>query len=311
LDTIKWLTRRPPILYASIVSPPAGVKFTPLISPSTVIYSAKYPLYSKSEIEEWLTMQKSQIYYHRAHRKISFSWKTLFVEFFLFIPFCWLLILYAYPSITRLTSQFLIKWNAHSHPASTSSFTENAFVFGNITTPQMPGRYPTPLLTFTVFLLSVLLIMIITRTRIPKPIAIWVYFVCLVNLVSVLFFTFFPAYFPYTIQHFSELFIRTEISIWLFVPVILEASLLPLPSSKMTKFMAILFAVLYAVAFGVVRYVLFVQILVKFSYIFMAALFFCFGPFIDFIVVVGVYSFYVSLISKRINKDLRVWNWSY
>lgn len=150
-----------------------------------------------------------------------------------------------------------------------------------------------------------------TKIRIPKPLAIWVIFVCLVNLVSVLFFTFLPAFFPYTIQHFSELFMKTEITIWLFVPVIMEASLLPLPSSKISKFMAILFSLLYAVAFGVVRYVLFVQILVKFSYIFIVVLFFCFGPFIDFIVVVGVYSFYVSLISKKINQDLRVWNWSY
>jgi hypothetical protein len=104
---------------------------------------------------------------------------------------------------------------------------------------------------------------------------------------------------------------RTEISIWLFIPVIMGASLLPLPSSKISKFMAILFSLLYGVIFGVVRYVLFVEILARFSYIFMAVLFFCFGPFIDFIVVVGVYAFYVSLISKKINQDLKVWNWSY
>ena len=256
-------------------------------------------------------MQKSQIYYHRAHRRISFSWKTLFVEFFLFIPFCWFLILYTYPSILRLASRFLIEWSAPLHPASTSFLTEKAFVLGRITTPQIPGRYPTPQLTFAVFILSVLVIFIATRIRVPKPVAIWVIFVCLVNLVSALFFTLFPAYFPYTIHHFSELFVKTEISIWLFVPVIMEASLLPLPSSKIAKFTAILFSLLYAVTFGVVRFVLFVVILVRFSYIFMAVLFFCFGPFIDFIVVVGVYSFYVSLISKKINQDLRVWNWSY
>jgi hypothetical protein len=185
------------------------------------------------------------------------------------------------------------------------------FIAGTITTPQIPGRYPAPQFTFAVLILSVLVILIATRVPIPKPVAIWIIFVCLANLISAFFFTFFPAYFPYTIQQFSELFIKTEISIWLFVPVIMVASLLPLPSSKITKFMAILSAVLYAVIFGVVRYVLFVQILVKFSYIFMAVLFFCFGPFIDFIVVVGIYSFFVSLISRKINQDLRVWNWSY
>jgi hypothetical protein len=256
-------------------------------------------------------MRKSQIYYHRAHRKISFSWTTLFIEFFLFIPVCWLLIITVYPSLTRLASQFLLEWGAPLHPVSTSSLTEKAFMFGNVATPDIPGRYPTPQLTYAVFILSVLVIFLVTKIRIPKPVAIWVIFVCLVNLVSALFFTFFPAYFPYTVQQFSELFIKTEITIWLFVPVVMEASLLPLPSSKITKFLAVLFSLLYAMAFGVVRYVLFVQILVKFSYIFMTVLFFCFGPFIDFIVVVGVYSFYVSLISKKINQDLRVWNWSY
>lgn len=290
---------------------PWGVKFTPPISPSLVIYSVKLPLYPNSESEEWSTMQKSQIHYHRAHRKISFSWRTLLFEFFLFIPICWVFILYIYSSITRIASQFLINWNNSLNQASNSFLTEKAFIFGSIATPQIPGRYPTPQLTFAVLIMSVLLIFLATRIRIPKPIAIWMIFVCLVNLVSALFFTFFTAYFPYTIQHFSELFIKTEITIWLFVPVIMEASLLPLPSSKITKFMAILFSLLYSVAFSVVRYVLFVLILVRFSYIFMAVLFFCFGPFIDFIVVVGVYSFYVSLISKKINQDLRVWNWSH
>ena len=221
-------------------------------------------------------MQKSQIYFHRAHRKISFSWKTLFVEFFLFIPFCWMLVLIAYPSITRLASQFLIDRSIRPHTASTPVLTERAFVLGSITTPQIPGRYPTPQLTFAVFIVSLLLILVATRIRIPRPLATWIVFVCLVNITSVMFFTFFPAYFPYTIHHFSELFMRTEISIWLFIPVIMGASLLPLPSSKTSKFMAILFSLLYAVIFGVVRYVLFVEILTRFSYIFMAVLFFCF-----------------------------------
>lgn len=256
-------------------------------------------------------MQKSQIYFHRAHRKISFSWKTLFVEFLLFIPFCWLLIIIVYPLITRMASQFLIDRNISLHPASTLALTEKAFVLGSITVPQIPGRYPTPQLTFAVFIVSLFLILVAPRIRIPKPVAIWVIFVSLVNLTSVMFFTFLPAYFPYTIHQFSELFIKTEISIWLFIPVIMEASLLPLPSSKTTKFMAILFSLFYAITFGMVRYVLFVEILTRFSYIFTAVLFFCFGPFIDFIIVVGVYSFYVSLISDKINQDLGVWNWSY
>ena len=95
-------------------------------------------------------------------------------EFFLFIPICWLFILYIYPSITRIASQFLIDWNTSLHLASNSFLTENAFIFGSIITPQMPGRYPTPQLTYAVLILSVLLIFLATRIRIPKPIAIYI-----------------------------------------------------------------------------------------------------------------------------------------
>jgi hypothetical protein len=255
-------------------------------------------------------MQKSQIYYHRSHRKISCSWEKFISDFLLFIPPCWFLILFFYPLITRLTSQYLIDRYASLYPASTPILVKKAFMLGSIITPEIPGRYPSPQFTFVVFLFTLLFLFIAAKIPVPKPVAYWMIFVCLVNLVSVLFFTFFAPVFPYTIRHFSELFIKTEISIWLFVPVIMVASLSALPSSKRSKFVAILSTLIYAVAFGTVRYVLFVSILVRFSYIFMAVLFFCFGPFIDFITVVGTYSFYVSCVSRKINQDMRVWNWS-
>jgi len=227
------------------------------------------------------------------------------------VPACWILILISFPFLSRSASQYLLRLNPPLDLNSLPSLVESPFLFGNIYTPELLGRYPTPLLSYAMFIFSLLTIVIIHKTRVPKPISVWISFVCLVNIVSALFFIFLPDLFPYTIQTFGEIFIKTEVAIWVFIPVIMSFSLLPLPSSVISKFFTVVFTLLYATVFGLVRYVLFVSVLAQFSYIFMAVLFFCFGPFIDFIPVVGVYSLYVSFVSRRINRDLRVWNWSY
>ncbi len=266
--------------------------------------------YRPSWAVEWEAMKKSQIHLHRSHRKISFSWAKVLYECLLSVPACWILILISFPFLSRVASQYLLRLNVPLDSNSLSNLIESPFLFGHIHTPELLGRYPVPLLSYTLFIISVLTIVITHKTRIPKPISVWISFVCLVNIVSALFFIFLPDLFPYSVQAFCEIFIKTEVAIWIFIPLIMSFSLLPLPSSAISKFITVVFTLLYATAFGLVRYILFVSILAHWSYLFMAVLFFCFGPFIDFISVVGVYSFYVSLISRKINRDLRVWNWS-
>lgn len=228
-----------------------------------------------------------------------------------FVPQCWVFILFCYPFVTQIAAQYLIRWNPPLNPGTASIFKETTFLFGRIFTPELAGKYPTPQFSYAVFVAALGGILLTLKIRIPKPVAVWVCFVSLIGMASSLFFIFLPSLFPYTIQQFAEIFVKTEIAVWLCIPIIMSFSLLPIPSTMLSKFAAIIFTLFYAMAFGLVRYVLFVTILVRFSYIFMAVLFFCFGPFIDFISVVGVYSFYVSTVSKKINQDLRVWNWSY
>jgi len=256
-------------------------------------------------------MKKSQIYLHRSHRKLSFSWRKLLYESMISVPVCWILTLLSLHHLTRAASHYLLRLNMPLDINSQFHLVETPLLFGHIHTPELLGKYPTPLLTYAVFVFSILTIAVIPKTGIPKPISIWLSFVCLVNMASALFSIFLPDLFPYTIQAFCEIFLKTEAAIWLFIPVIMSFSFLPLPSSLVSKFLTILFTLIYAITFGLVRYILFVLVLTNFSYLFMAVLFFCFGPFIDFIPIVGVYSVYVSYVSGKINRDLRVWNWSY
>jgi len=256
-------------------------------------------------------MKKNQIYYHRSHRKLTFFWKRFTVEFLLLVPPSCLFVFFLFPVLTYKATSFIIRFIPPENAVSTLGITAKPFLFSEVYGPDLIGKYPSPLFSLFVFLAAILIVFIVSKMKIPKPIAMWVYFICLVHLVSSLFFIFLPSRFPYNLQQFSELFIKTEIIIWIFIPVVLGVSLLPLPSSIISKFIAVILALIYAIVFGLVRYVLFVYILLKFSYIFTAPLFFCFGPFIDFISIVGVYAFYLSLISRKINQDLRIWSWSY
>jgi hypothetical protein len=96
---------------------------------------------------------------------------------------------------------------------------------------------------------------------------------------------------------------------WFFVPVIMELAILPIPSSIFSKGIIIFLTVLYSILFGIVRYIVFLFVIAKFSYIFMPVLYFSFGPLVDFVYIVGIYSLYVSKVAERITKDFRIWKW--
>jgi hypothetical protein len=98
---------------------------------------------------------------------------------------------------------------------------------------------------------------------------------------------------------------------WLFIPLILGMAFLPLPASIFPKLLLIAFALIYSVIFGTLRYIIFLFIISKFSVIYMALLFFAFGPLIDFVYIVGIYCFYTSKLAKNLKGSETVWKWLY
>ena len=158
-------------------------------------------------------------------------------------------------------------------------------------------------------LLTIFLVPLIKK--IPKPIGFWIIFISLINLISSLFFLFFADKFPYSLTIFSELYIKTEIAMWLLIPALLTLALVPLPSNILAKFTVITITLAYSIIFGCVRYTVFLYVLRQFSYLFMAMLFFIFGPLMDSIYIVAIYSFYVSILAKKIKGDVKVWKWLY
>jgi hypothetical protein len=146
---------------------------------------------------------------------------------------------------------------------------------------------------------------------VPKSFGIWISFVCLINLASCLFFLFFPNRFPYDIRIFSELYMETQVIIWFLIALIIPMALAPFPVNIFIKTGVIVLILAYSVIFGCSRYIVFLYILTKHSYIFMAPLFFVFGPLMDSIYIIGLYSLFISFFAVKMKGNMAKWRWSY
>lgn len=256
-------------------------------------------------------MPKSLVYYHRAYRKITGSGWVFLGEFLLVTIPLVLLILYYYPHITRLMSVFTQYVLTPYFAPGAVYVTEKTFLIGNVSIVNAPGTYPSSLMSLINFLVALSLMIALPYARKLKNIAIFLVFLAAIHMISGLFFTLVPYDFPYTAAEFSELYVKSEISMWIFIPFILAMAFLPLPAPILPKIILMIVTLLYSVIFGTLRYVIFLYVIGKFSFIYMALLFFAFGPLIDFVYIVGIYSFYTSNLAKKLKGSESVWKWLY
>jgi hypothetical protein len=254
-------------------------------------------------------MEKDLIYYHRSYRKITGSpWIFMIECLAATLPLC-LAVLFFYPAVTKQMSLAVQAILSSYYPPDTVTVIEKSFLLENMSLVSMPGTYPSAITCLVNFLVSLGLIFFLPRVRGAKNAAIFVVFMAFINLASAVFFTLAPFEFPYTATEFSELYIKSEISMWLFVPLILGIALFPLPAPVLPKLLVIILTLIYSVIFGTLRYAIFLFVISKFSMIYMAVLFFVFGPFIDFVYIVGAYSFYVSRLARKLKDREPVWKW--
>jgi hypothetical protein len=256
-------------------------------------------------------MSKSIIYYHRAYRKITRSGWLFLIELIVAALPLSLLILFTYPYITDQMSRITQAVLSSYYLPGTVKVVGQSFVLGNVSLVSVPGTLPSSLVSFVNFIISLVTIILLSLVKRGRNIAIYIVFLAVINMVSALFFTFFPSQFPYTATEFSELYVKTEISMWLFIPLILGIAFLPLPSHILPKLLLIVFALIYSIIFGTLRYIIFLFVISKFSAIYMALLFFAFGPLIDFVYIVGIYCFYTSKLAKNLKGSDSVWKWLY
>jgi hypothetical protein len=179
------------------------------------------------------------------------------------------------------------------------------------------GRLPT-LQESSIYLLvsSLSLIFLLSKfNRLSKYISAWLIYISFVYFVSSFYFVFFLGSFPYTERDFAMLYILQQTGVFLFTPILLALSLslftfswLNLPLNAIT----IALSLTYSSVFGGLRYIVFAYTLKNLSYIHMPAMFFLFGPLLDFIYMVSFYSLCLYMTTILLQKRREVfYEWGY
>lgn len=255
--------------------------------------------------------EKALMYHHRSYRKLPrVHPRRTALEFFVCSIIISLIILKSYPALTYYASYLgsLIFSNARVQYEIIAS----SFIFGDIYILDIFGRYPSLVFSIYAGLISLFLIILLPLLKfISKPVFIWFTLIFSINLVSSIFFIFFADYFPYTLWNYLELYLKTEICIWLIIPYILIFAFLPLPANFISKLLLVLKTLLYTIIFSFARYIIFIFILREFSYLYLAMLSFIFGPFLNYIFIIRFYSIFVSKLAARLQGDESKWAWLY
>jgi len=166
-----------------------------------------------------------------------------------------------------------------------------------------PGRLPTLQESFIYLLVSSLsLLFLLSKfNRLSKYISAWLIYISFVYFVSSFYFVFFLDSFPYTERDFAVLYILQQTGVFLFIPILLAFSLSIFTFSWLNpplNAITIALSLTYSSVFGGLRYIVFAYTLKNFSYIHMPAMFFLFGPLLDFIYIVSFYSLCLYMTIK-------------
>lgn len=134
-----------------------------------------------------------------------------------------------------------------------------------------------------------------------------------IHLISSLWFLFGQEDFPYTLTQFSELYMLQEVGIWI-VFFIMTAAVTGIVGTHglPDKFLAVACVMIYSIVFGLVRFVVFMFLLYRYSILYMTLLYFTLGPLFDFIYLVMVYGFFVNRMIRiyESQKGKEAWRWS-
>ena len=165
---------------------------------------------------------------------------------------------------------------------------------------EIPTVYPD--ITFSFWNLVVAFIGLLflgMGRRKGKPIAIYFMMDMIVHLVNCIYFVFAAEYFPFSATNFSELYMKQQLGIWIAF-IILTALVTSFLGNKGYTYRVMTFVgtMAYSLIYGVVRYIVFLYVLMRFSILYMALMFFVLGPLFDFLYLVAFYLIFVNRMVK-------------
>ena len=256
---------------------------------------------------------KDKILYGRAYRKLPSISKTHAFFTLLFIIVVDTAIFIFRRKLTWFMSWFA--WKSAHLVDTTANIAQVDFMYTRIFAVDTVAVYPSAAYSFLSMVVSFLALALLTRVqRTGVALAYWLFYMFVVHLSSSVFFLFFPQYFPYSILEITGLYMQVELVTWMLIPPMILGAVFLYPTGMLGKFLLVVSTLGYSMLFGAIRLAVFLFVLYYGSVIFMAILFFVFGSLVDFIYIVGFYSFYISRTAKNLadrQKADKMWKWKW
>jgi len=229
---------------------------------------------------------------------------------------CLLLLLFHYGTISRWVADFSAMVLQKVLPEAQISFNRYTFIprLQSIKAISLKSGLPSQeFILWNIFFFFFLEAITLTGKRKNKPWSIYSAIMLFIHLINCVFFFFAGKFFPYSATEYSELYMKQQIGIWICFLVIIGIVVGVLGAGYLAMRITTFFSVMiYSFLFGVLRYIIFMYVIYKFSMIYMAIFFFALGPFFDFLYLVSIYGIYMDMLTKRYStgKGKEEWVWS-
>lgn len=259
--------------------------------------------------------EKEKIFYSRSYRRLKVDkFKTSLYFLVIVLPSLVLLLLNI-SNISSLMSYLGIKVLGKYFPGIPMQIVGSQLTsLIRLEHIELPTVYPSIGFSFLNLLVTLALILFVNSgKRKEKLISIYLTVAMTIHLINCIYFIFAANYFPYSALGYSDLYMKQQLAIWIMF-IILTGLLTGFFGGVgfTYKIFTFLGTLSYSLIFGIIRYILFLYIIQKFSILYMAPMFFVFGPFFDFLYLVGIYSIFVNKMVELYDstRGSGEWIWS-
>lgn len=258
--------------------------------------------------------QKKRIFYAREYRHFQIATRSSVLYLLLCVlPLVLLVVLFYDPitlKICNWTGKILSGATGQEYEILEASFLPK---LGNVHYVSIAGSLP----SFSQALITGILTLaaIIICSQISHNVRSLMIYICMglyVLLASCVFFVFWPDQFPYQLADYSELYMVQQVALWIIIPSLFGLAVSLVQTGAWPRILSLVCMALYSGLYGIVRYAVYLSMLIAFTSLYMATLFFTFGVLFDFIQMVAVYAIFAKNVSERYNsvRGKAKWLWS-
>ncbi len=151
-------------------------------------------------------------------------------------------------------------------------------------------HYNSQITLFYVLLLTVgLMLFLVYQTKIPLNLVFWIDFLLLLTAIFLVYFIFWPTYFPYNAKKYFELYLHAYVGFMLMSFIVFSFSLALTPEKLGKKLFILSGVIAYYFVYSFVRLAATLLLVSQVSVVFVPLMYFTI--FYDFILIIYIYTF--------------------